>query len=82
MSYASTGVCSEQHVAGEAFKLAAGVDLIHVSCKGFGPVAQAMLAQETDIAFAIVAVMRRKGRQCSEGPRRSIRMAGQALVDQ
>jgi tripartite-type tricarboxylate transporter receptor subunit TctC len=33
-SYGSSGVGSTQHLAGEAFKLAAGVDIIHVPYKG------------------------------------------------
>jgi tripartite-type tricarboxylate transporter receptor subunit TctC len=54
LSFASNGVGSGQHLDGENFKLAAGVELTHVTYKGVGPIVQALLAQEVDIAFSSV----------------------------
>jgi tripartite-type tricarboxylate transporter receptor subunit TctC len=51
LSYASTGIGSAQHLDAETFKLTAGVDLNHIPYKGFGPVVQALLGQEVDVAF-------------------------------
>ena len=36
ISYASSGVGSPEHLAGEMFKLAAGIDMVHVPYKGSG----------------------------------------------
>jgi tripartite-type tricarboxylate transporter receptor subunit TctC len=54
LTYASNGIGSGQHLDGETFKLAAGVDLTHVAYKGVGPIVQALLAQEVDISFSSV----------------------------
>jgi tripartite-type tricarboxylate transporter receptor subunit TctC len=57
LSYASTGIGSAQHLDAETFKLKAGVDLNHIPYKGFGPVVQAMLAQEIDVAYVTVSTI-------------------------
>jgi tripartite-type tricarboxylate transporter receptor subunit TctC len=54
LSFASNGVGSGQHLDGENFKLAAGIDLTHVTYKGVGPIVQALLAQEVDVSFSSV----------------------------
>jgi len=51
LSYASSGVGSSQHMDGEAFKLAAGVNMVHVPYKGGGPEVQAILAGEIEVAL-------------------------------
>ena len=51
LSYASSGVGSSQHLDGEAFKLAAGVNMVHVPYKGGGPEVQAILAGEIEVAL-------------------------------
>jgi len=44
LEYGSTGVGSASHLAGELFKLRAGVDLVHVPYKGGGPAMPDILA--------------------------------------
>ena len=43
-NYASTGVGGATHLAGETFKQAAGVDLLHVPYRGAGPALTALVA--------------------------------------
>jgi len=45
LSYASPGVGSGLHLAGELFKQQAGVDLLHVPYKGTGPALNDVLGQ-------------------------------------
>jgi len=52
LSFASSGVGSIQHIAGEAFKLAAGVDLLHVPFKGTGEALAALIAGDVDLTFS------------------------------
>ena len=52
LSFASSGVGSIQHIAGEAFKLAAGVDLLHVPFKGTGEALAALMGGEVDLTFS------------------------------
>lgn len=49
--YGSTGIGSIQHLDAEGFKLASGVDMVHVPYKGFGPVVQAILSGEVQVTF-------------------------------
>jgi len=51
LTYASSGIGSAFHFGGEALKLMAGVDLLHVPYKGTGPQAVAIMAGEVDMAF-------------------------------
>jgi tripartite-type tricarboxylate transporter receptor subunit TctC len=44
LDYASTGVASASHLAGEMFKQRAGVDIVHVPYKGGGPAMIDLLA--------------------------------------
>lgn len=57
MSYGSTGIGSGQHLDPEIFKLAAGVDIVHIPYKGFGPVVQALLGGEIETAFVTLQVI-------------------------
>ena len=52
LSFASSGVGSIQHIAGESFKLAAGVDMLHVPFKGTGEAMSALLSGEVDTTFS------------------------------
>src|SRR6188472_2988816 len=52
LSFASSGVGSIQHIAGESFKLAAGVDLLHVPFKGTGEALAALISGDVDMTFS------------------------------
>ncbi len=49
MTYASSGTGGVVHLAGEQFRLVAGLDLTHVPFKGGGPAAVALLGGEIDM---------------------------------
>jgi tripartite-type tricarboxylate transporter receptor subunit TctC len=51
VTYASSGIGSAFHFQGEAMKLMAGVDMLHIPYKGTGPQAVAIIAGEVDVAF-------------------------------
>jgi len=51
MSYASSGVGSTQHLAGEMLKLISGIDIIHVPYKGSGPAVVDLLAGHVVMNF-------------------------------
>jgi tripartite-type tricarboxylate transporter receptor subunit TctC len=51
LSYASSGVGSTQHLAGEMFKLATGADIVHVPYKGSGPAVVDLLAGHVVMNF-------------------------------
>lgn len=51
LTYSSGGNGSSPHMIGEMFKLAAGVDLLHVPYGGGAPAVRALLAGEVDIYF-------------------------------
>jgi tripartite-type tricarboxylate transporter receptor subunit TctC len=51
MNFASSGNGSAQHLAGEAFRHAAGIDITHVPYKGAGPALIDLLAGRVDIMF-------------------------------
>jgi tripartite-type tricarboxylate transporter receptor subunit TctC len=55
LRYASAGVGSNPHLAGELLKSMAGIDITHVPYKGAGPSTVAILGGEVHIAFASVA---------------------------
>src|SRR5436190_746527 len=52
LSYASSGVGSIQHIAGEAFALAADVKLLHVPFKGTGEALTALMSGDVDLTFS------------------------------
>lgn len=52
LSYASSGVGSSNHLAGELFKSMAGINLAHVPYKGAGPALNAVLAGEVGVIFS------------------------------
>lgn len=51
LSYGSAGNGSTQHMTGEYFKQAAGVDLVHVPYKGSGPAMTDLLGGQIDVVF-------------------------------
>jgi tripartite-type tricarboxylate transporter receptor subunit TctC len=52
LTFASSGVGSAQHLAGEDFKLRAGVDMLHVPFKGTGDALAALLSGDVDMTFS------------------------------
>jgi tripartite-type tricarboxylate transporter receptor subunit TctC len=54
-SFASPGLGTPSHLLGEQFKLALGLDIVHVPYTGSGPAVAAALAGHTPIAFAALS---------------------------
>ena len=57
IAYASTGMGTAQHLAGEALRRAADVDILHIPYKGSGAVRGDLLAGRVQTMFDNVAVM-------------------------
>jgi tripartite-type tricarboxylate transporter receptor subunit TctC len=58
VNFASSSTGSGQHLAGEAFKLQAGIDIVHVPYKGAGPAMIDLLAGRVDMMFtSLMGVM-------------------------
>jgi tripartite-type tricarboxylate transporter receptor subunit TctC len=55
LNFASAGVGSPLHLAGELFQRRAGVQMVHLPYKGGGPAAAAVLAGEAQLIFGSVA---------------------------
>ena len=51
LNYASVGVGSPAHIAGELLKLKAGIDMVHVPYKGGGPAIADTLGGQVQVAF-------------------------------
>ena len=51
LNYASAGNGTSHHLAGELFKIAAGIDLAHVPYKGAGPALQDLIGGQVDVLF-------------------------------
>ncbi len=56
LTYASQGNGSSGHMAGEQFKLATGVDIVHVPYRGAAPAVQDLLAGHVSMMFDVVAL--------------------------
>lgn len=69
LAYGSGGVGTSQHLAGELFKLMAGVDIVHVPYKGSGPVVSDLVSGQLLLAFSDTSVMEhvRSGRLIALG---------------
>jgi tripartite-type tricarboxylate transporter receptor subunit TctC len=55
VSFASSGTGTTPHVAGELFKLMAGVDMVHVPYRGAGPAITDLLGGQVPMVFAGVS---------------------------
>jgi tripartite-type tricarboxylate transporter receptor subunit TctC len=55
--YASPGIGTVQHFAGELFKLQAKVDMLHVAYKGAGPSVIDLIAGHVQISFDVIPVV-------------------------
>src|SRR4029079_11310859 len=56
LTYASQGVGASGHIAGELFKLHAGIDITHVPYKGAAPAAQDLAAGHVSMMFDVVVL--------------------------
>ena len=57
LNFASTGPGSLPHLAGELFKLTAGIDIVHVPYRGAAPVINDLLGQHVQMAFLDLPVL-------------------------
>jgi tripartite-type tricarboxylate transporter receptor subunit TctC len=55
VNYASAGTGSQQHVAGELFKMMAGVDMVHVPYRGGGPALADLMGGQVQLFFGTTA---------------------------
>jgi tripartite-type tricarboxylate transporter receptor subunit TctC len=53
INYASTGIGTPQHVAGELFKVMAGVNLVHVPYRGAAPAMTDLIAGQVQVMFDV-----------------------------
>jgi tripartite-type tricarboxylate transporter receptor subunit TctC len=51
VSYASSSIGGAQHLAGEMFRMLAGVDMVHVPYRGAGPAIQDLIAGNVQVMF-------------------------------
>src|SRR5437899_1304714 len=51
LNYASVGIGSPAHIAGELFKLKTGIDMVHVPYKGGGPAVSDTIGGQVQLAF-------------------------------
>jgi tripartite-type tricarboxylate transporter receptor subunit TctC len=78
LSYASSGATSMSGLAGEMFKLMAGVDMVGVPYKGTGPAMTDLIGGQVDLMFADLAISlphvhsRRLRAIAVTGPKRSV----------
>jgi len=57
LNYASSGVGSSNHLAGELFNLMTGVKIVRINYKGVGPAVSAVLSGEVQIMYANLAAV-------------------------
>jgi tripartite-type tricarboxylate transporter receptor subunit TctC len=58
MSYGSGGAGTAPHLAGEMFKAAAGIDILHVPYRGVGPAVNDMVGGHIQLTFAGLGAVR------------------------
>jgi tripartite-type tricarboxylate transporter receptor subunit TctC len=73
LNYASGGVGTAPHLAGELMKLAAGIDVQHIPYKGTGPALAAVLGGEVDMGFLGISSARQ---YVESGALRAIALTG------
>ena len=56
LTYSSQGIGASGHIAAELFKLATGVDIVHVPFRGAAPAAQALAAGHVHMMFDVVSL--------------------------
>ena len=56
-NFGSAGIGSTQHLSGQLFKSAAGIDISHIPYKGSGPAMTALLAGEIPIIFNVMSTV-------------------------
>src|SRR5262249_56172476 len=57
LNFASAGVGGLPHLAGELFKLTAGIDIVHVPYRGAAPAINDLLGQQVQMAFLDLPVI-------------------------
>ena len=57
LNFASTGPGSMPHLAGELFKIAAGIDIVHVPYKGAAPAVNDIVGQQVEMVFLDIPVL-------------------------
>jgi tripartite-type tricarboxylate transporter receptor subunit TctC len=62
LSYASAGVGTASHLAGELFKTMAGVDMAHVPYKGNAPAITDVMGGQTHMIFATMPTVIQQAR--------------------
>ena len=55
VNYASAGIGSQQHVAGELFKMMAGIEMVHVPYRGGGPALTDLMGGQVQVYFGTMA---------------------------
>jgi tripartite-type tricarboxylate transporter receptor subunit TctC len=56
LTYASQGIGASGHIAGELFKMSAGVDITHVPYRGAAPAAKDLAAGHVNMMFDVVSL--------------------------
>ena len=56
INFASSGIGASSHLAGELFKMMAGIDIVHVPYKGSGPALQDLLAGNAQMTIDSLSV--------------------------
>lgn len=78
LSFSSAGVGSSHHLAGELFKLRAGVDLMHVPYKGGAPAVADVMGGHVDMMFSNIALV---ASHVQAGGLRAVALTGRSQND-
>ncbi|HYC66295.1 MAG TPA: tripartite tricarboxylate transporter substrate binding protein, partial [Reyranellaceae bacterium] len=63
LNYGSGGVGSLAHLSGEAFRLAAGIDYVHVPYKGAPDILRGLLGEQIDVGFPTMGTVSAQAKQ-------------------